>query len=50
MSKGKSKANLGKMVDAQAKGKTVKGARADKKKSGGSELDSRASKAFIIKY
>jgi hypothetical protein len=44
MSKKKSASQVGKMVDAQAKGKTTKSARKDTGRSSGSELDARASK------
>jgi len=44
VSKKKSTSQVGKMVDAQAKGKTVKGARKDVKRSMGGQLDTRQSK------
>jgi hypothetical protein len=40
----KSKADVAKMVDAQAKGKKLKGARTDKKMPQGGELDTRITK------
>jgi hypothetical protein len=42
----KKAADVGKMVDAQAKGKSVKSAKKDTKRSSGSELDVRASKTM----
>jgi hypothetical protein len=45
--KKKSKADVAKMVDAQAKGKKVKGAGTDKKTPQGGELDTRISKATV---
>jgi hypothetical protein len=44
VSKKKSAAQVGKMVDAQAKGKSVKSAKKDAKRSTGGELDSRENK------
>jgi hypothetical protein len=46
---GKKKANgdIGKLVDAQAKGKNVKAARKEVKRSGSGELDDRQSKAQV---
>jgi hypothetical protein len=43
----KSKADVGKMVDAQSKGRKVKGAETDKKTPQGGELDTRISKATV---
>ena len=42
----KKKADIGKLVDAQAKGKKVSSVRADKKTPEGKELDIRTSKVF----
>jgi hypothetical protein len=42
--KKKSKADVGKMVDAQSKGRKVKGAQADKRTPPRGELDTRTSK------
>jgi hypothetical protein len=42
----KKKADIGKLVDAQAKGKKVSAVRADKKAAEGKELDIRTSKIF----
>jgi hypothetical protein len=47
--KKKSKAEIGKLVDAEAKGKKAKGARTDKKTPQGGELDTRISKASFSK-
>jgi hypothetical protein len=47
--KKKSKADVAKMVDAQSRGKNVKGARTDKKTPQGGELDTRISKAKTVK-
>jgi hypothetical protein len=47
MGKKKAKGDLGKMVDAQAKGKNVKPAGKDQKRSASSELDERQSKLKI---
>ena len=48
MAKKKSASEIEKMVDSQAKGKAVKGAKVDGKKSAGGELDTRRSK--MIKF
>jgi len=45
--KKKSKAEVAKLVDAQAKGKKTRSARSDNKTPDGRELDSRKSKYFI---
>jgi hypothetical protein len=45
--KKKSKADVAKMVDAQSKGRKVKGAQTDKKTPQGGELDTRISKATV---
>ncbi|HEY8641148.1 MAG TPA: hypothetical protein VIO84_00120 [Candidatus Dormibacteraeota bacterium] len=42
----KKAADVGKMVDAQAKGKNVKSAKKDTKRSSGSELDARENKVI----
>jgi hypothetical protein len=47
--KKKSKAEVAKMVDAQAKGKKLKGARTDNKMPQGGELDTRSSKSTGFK-
>lgn len=44
MSKKKKRADIGKLVDSQAKGRKVVGARTDKKTPEGKDLDVRASK------
>jgi hypothetical protein len=44
--KTKSKADVARMVDAQSRGNTVKGARTDKKTPQGGELDARVSKGL----
>jgi hypothetical protein len=46
----KKRAEIGKMVDDQAKGKKVTGARTDKKTPEGKDLDVRTSKTIYIKY
>ena len=46
--KKKSKADVAKMVDAQSKGRKVRGAQTDKKTPEGGELDTRKSKYMII--
>ena len=43
----KKAADVGKMVEAQAKGKNVKSAKKDAKRSSGGELDTRENKVFI---
>lgn len=43
--KKKSKPEVAKMVDAQARGKKLKGARADRKTTKGGELDARITKS-----
>jgi hypothetical protein len=48
MMKKKSAANVGKLVEAQAKGKTVKGAAKDPKRSATGALDQRRSKGFKV--
>jgi hypothetical protein len=48
--KKKSKAEVGKMVDAQSKGKKVRGAQTDKKTPEGAELDTRKSKFSFQKF
>ena len=45
MSKKKSKADVEKLVDAQARGKAAKGTGSEKSRSRGRELDTRISKA-----
>ena len=45
MGKRKTKADLGKLVDAQAKGKNVKTVKSEGKRSSASEVDARQSKA-----
>jgi hypothetical protein len=47
--KKQSKAEVAKLVDAQSKGKTVKGAQTDKKTPQGGELDTRISKSKTVK-
>ena len=47
MSKKKSKANVEKLVDAQARSRAAKGTRNEKTRSRGGELDTRASKADL---
>jgi hypothetical protein len=47
--KKQSKAEIAKLVDAQSKGKKLKGARTDKKTPQGGELDTRISKASYSK-
>lgn len=42
----KSKKNVGKMVDAQAKGAKPKGAKTDDRSPGGGKLDARISKNY----
>jgi hypothetical protein len=46
----KKRAEVGKMVDAQAKGKKVSGAPTDNKTPEGKDLDVRTSKGAYIKY
>jgi len=46
----KKKKDLAKMVDAQAKGKKVKGVASDGKDPAGRELDARISKIAGVKY
>lgn len=48
--KKKSKAEVGKMVDAAAKGKKSRSARSDNRTPDGRELDTRRSKALPIKF
>jgi hypothetical protein len=47
--KKKSKADVAKMVDAQSKGRKVKGAQTDKRTPQGGELDVRVSKVVTEK-
>jgi hypothetical protein len=47
--KKKSKGDVAKMVDAQSKGRKVKGAQTDKKTPQGGELDTRISKIKAVK-
>jgi len=46
----KKPADVGKMVEAQAKGKNVKSVKKDAKRATGSELDARASKATMVEW
>ena len=49
MSKKMSKANVEKLVDAQARGKAAKGTPSEKARLRGGELDTRASKHWPVK-
>jgi hypothetical protein len=46
----KKRADIGKLVDAQAKGKKVTGSKIDKKTPEGRDLDVRTSKQVVSKY
>jgi hypothetical protein len=46
----KKRAEIAKLVDAQAKGKKVSGSKTDKKTPEGRDLDVRTSKAHTIKF